>query len=74
MVWNNEKDELLMELDPYKARSREQGNVWKQIADVLNLISTACALHERCALLTNHKAEMRRMKLKQIGINPEDTP
>ena len=74
MVWNNEKDELLMELDPYKARSREQGNFWKQIADVFNLISTACALHERCALLTNHKAEMRRMKLKQIGINPEDTP
>ena len=46
MVWNNEKDELLcrevllMEPYQYKARSWEQGNVWKQIADALNLIST----------------------------------
>ena len=45
MVWNNEKDELLrhevlfMEPYQYKARSRERGNIWKQI-DVLNLIST----------------------------------
>ena len=46
MVWNSEKDELLchevlfMELYQYKARSRERGNIWKQIGDALNLIST----------------------------------
>ena len=49
-----------MELYQHKARSRERGNVWKQIADALNLISTdstffpvdARAVRERCTLLT----------------------
>lgn len=45
MVWNNEKDDspcrevLVMEPYQYKARNREQGNVWKQIKDALNLVS-----------------------------------
>ena len=88
MVWNNEKDELLcrevllMEPYPYKARSWEQGNVWKQIADALNLISTentffrvnAHVVRERCSLLTNCQAEKEKSELKQSGISPEDTP
>ena len=88
MVWNNEKDELLccevllMEPYQYKARSRGRGNVWKQIADALNLISTestfflvdARAVRERCALLTNHQAEKEKSELKQSGISPEGTP
>ena len=88
MVWNNENDELLcgevllMEPDQYKARSREQGNVWKKIADALNLISTestffhvdACAVSEGLALLTNRQAEKEKSELKQSGISPEDTP
>ena len=88
MVWNNEKDELLchevllMEPYHYKTRSRERGNVWKQIADALNLISTgstffridACAVRERCALLTNRQAEKEKSELKQCGISPDDTP
>ena len=42
MVWNNEKDKLfcrevlIREPYQYKARSKERGNVWKQIADCLN--------------------------------------
>ena len=88
MVWNNKKDKLLcrelllMESYQYNARSREQGNVWKQIADALNLISTAStffrvnarAVRERCALLTNRQAEKEKNELKQSGISPEDTP
>ena len=79
MVWNDEKDELLCR---GKARSRERGNVWKQIAYALNLISTestffgvdARAVRERCALLTNRQAEKGKSELKQSGISPEDSP
>ena len=88
MVWNNEKDELLcrevllMEPYQYKARSWEQGNVWKQIADALNLISTentffrvdAHVVRERCSLLTNCQPEKGKSELKRSGISPEDTP
>ena len=88
IVWNNEKDELLfrevllMEPYQYKARSWEQGNVWKQIADALNLISTentffrvdAHVVRERCSLLTNCQPEKGKSELKRSGISPEDTP
>ena len=88
LVWNNEKDELLSrevlltEPYQYKARSREQGNIWKQIADALNLISTestfchvdARDVCERCALLTKRQAEKDKGDLKQSGISPDDTP
>ena len=88
MVCNCEKDELvcpgelLMELYQNQARSRKQRNVWKQIADHLNLISTgntffcvnAHAGNENFALLINHQAEKEKSKLKQSGISPEDTP
>ena len=60
-----------MEPYQYKARSRARGNVWKQIADALNLISTestffrvgARAVRERCALLTNRQAEKEKSEL-----------
>ena len=88
LVWNNEKDELLFRevllMEPYqhKGRRRERGNIWKQIADALNLISTestffrvdARVVCERCALLTNRQAEKDKGDLKQSGISPEDTP
>ena len=71
MVWNNKKDELLcreelrMEPYQYKARRKKRRNVWKQIADALNLISIdntffcvdARAVCEGCALIINHQAE-----------------
>ena len=79
MVWNDEKDELLCR---GKVRNTERGNVWKQIAYALNLISTertffgvdARAVRARCALLTNRQAEKRKSDLKQNGISPEDSP
>ena len=88
MVWNNEKDELLCRevllLEPYqfKVRSRERGNVWKNIADALNRISTeniyfrvdARAVRERCALLINRQIEKEKSEIKQSGISPEETP
>ena len=60
-----------MEPYQYKARSRARGNVWKQIADALNIISTestffragARAVRERCALLTNRQAEKEKSEL-----------
>ena len=71
IVWNCEKDKLLcrgillMEQYQYKTRSREGGNVWKQIAGALSLISTentffrvdARAVRDRCALLINRQAD-----------------
>ena len=44
LVWNSKNDELLcrevLVMGPYqyKTRNREQGNVWKQVADTLNII------------------------------------
>ena len=77
MICNNEKNELfcreVLLMEPYqcKARSRARGNVWKQIADALNLNSTestffrvgARAVRERCALLTNRQAEKEKSEL-----------
>ena len=88
MVWNSEKNELIcfevLLMEPYqcKARSREQVNFRKKIADVLNLISTkntffhvnARAVLERCNLLINRQAEKEKSELKQTGLSSEDTP
>ena len=65
----------------YKAKSREWGNVRKQIADALILISTegtffrvdARAVGEECALLANRQVAKEECELKQSGISPEDT-
>ena len=78
MVWNSEKDELLcrevllMEPYQYKTRSREQGNLWKQIPDALNVISTKKiffrvnfrAVLDRCAFLINCQTEKDKNELK----------
>ena len=88
MVWNSKNNELicfevlLMEPYHYKARNREQVNVRKKIADVLDLISTKKtffhvkprAVLYRCNLLISRQAEKEKSELKQSGISSEDTP
>lgn len=43
MVWSSIKDEILCRetllLEPYKPKQRSRDNVWKQIAEDLNLAS-----------------------------------
>lgn len=88
MVWNDIKDELLCReillLEPYKfkARSRERGNIWKQIAEHLNEVSNDDiffkvdnrAVRDRFNILIAHYNEKMKEQEKASGISPEPTP
>ena len=68
MVWTDQKDELLCQ-EPYKfkARKKERGNVWKIIANNLNIMADEkfavdqSAVRERFTLI----AEKFEKKIKE---------
>ena len=83
MVWNDQKDELLcrkillLELDKFKARAREKGNLWMTIADNLNSLdrfkADARAVRECYGVIkANFEAKEKEEKMAYV-INPEVT-
>ena len=87
MVWNDLKDELLCReillMEPYKfkSRSRERGNIWKEISEHLNSASVDDmffrvdhrAVRDRFNLLIAHHDQKIKDQQKASGINPIET-
>ena len=86
MVWNAEKDEMLCRevilVEPYskKPSTRERGQAWTMIAEVLNNVEqpifnvTQRGVRERFALLEKRCKDRTREEVLASGISPEETP